>query len=472
MYPRRHLPPPPPPPVHIVHTSRSYTPYYDDFQPPSPSISGTTVCLPELTASDKPDSSKAQSSHSTVEPERVGRTRLSDMIRKYDERRVKDVKEDIDSLLVFAGLFSAVLTAFLLESYDTLQENPQDTATQILLQISSQLAALSSPEINNANINLTNTPSSISPFTAATSSVWVNTLWSCSLILSLITSSLGLLVKQWFHEYMDHHESQSLVYLRIRFFRNEGLMKWRVFELAAFLPLLLQVSLVLFFIGLSEFLRILNPIVGWATTTVMIIWFIVFAFTTLAPVFSQQCPYNTPLLKGLIQSVRYHLYLLPYRVLVSYIDVAHFLVGQLYNAFTDTNHALKTRLYDWQQALGDWEPKRDDFLPGLSGEAGIRDKDISDLAILVQSDSLFLDDTSKEMIASCAEELRLDSATTALCACLVGAGRGFRPAVVGGVSAPVWIPVKGLPKSSQEPLCRIFFNVIHGEVNRLSRTDS
>ena len=39
--------------------------------------------------------------------ERVGRTRLSEMIRKYDERRLRDVKEDIDSLLVFVGLLSS-----------------------------------------------------------------------------------------------------------------------------------------------------------------------------------------------------------------------------------------------------------------------------------------------------------------------------------------------------------------------------
>ena len=31
------------------------------------------------------------------------------MIRKYDERRLRDVKEDIDSLLVFVGLLSSNL---------------------------------------------------------------------------------------------------------------------------------------------------------------------------------------------------------------------------------------------------------------------------------------------------------------------------------------------------------------------------
>lgn len=269
---------------------------------------------------------------------------------------------------------------------------------------------------------------------------------------------------------MAHHESQSFVYLRIRFFRNEGLVKWRVFELAAFLPLLLQLSLVLFFLGLSEYLRVLNPIVGWATSVVMITWLLIFAFTTLAPVFSEQCPYNTPLLKTPIRAIRHHLYLLPYRLLSSAIDISHLLVEQLHKAFSDTNNTFSARLYDWKSFLGDWEPKRDAFIP--RGENHIRDEDMSDLAILVHTNSLFLDTHSKEMISGCAEELKLDSATTSLCACLVMAAQGFRSGTTGSISVRTWIPVRGLPPSSPEPLCRIFLSVIHGEINRLCGFDS
>ena len=38
-----------------------------------------------------------------VEPERIGWARLSDLIHKYDQRRVRDAKEDIDTLLVFVS---------------------------------------------------------------------------------------------------------------------------------------------------------------------------------------------------------------------------------------------------------------------------------------------------------------------------------------------------------------------------------
>ena len=75
-------------------------------------------------------------------------------------------------------------------------------------------------------------------------------------------------------------------------------------EAALLAPLLLQVALLLFFIGLSEYLRELNPVVGWATTGTVLAWLAVFVFTTLAPILSSQCPYRTPILKQPLQYMR------------------------------------------------------------------------------------------------------------------------------------------------------------------------
>lgn len=131
-----------------------------------------------------------------------------------------------------------------------------------------------------------------------------NTLWTSSLIIALITASLGILVKQWFHEFMAYDTHDSRLQLVARFFRNQGMKKWGVFELAASLPLLLQLALVLFFIGLGTFLHELNPVVGWVTTGIMVGWLVLFLFTTLAPAFSSQCPYKTPMLKSILRRIR------------------------------------------------------------------------------------------------------------------------------------------------------------------------
>ncbi|KAK7691665.1 hypothetical protein QCA50_005064 [Cerrena zonata] len=236
-----------------------------------------------------------------IEPEHKGWARLSNMVREYDEAKIRDVKEDIDTLLVFAGLFSAVLTAFVVETYDKLQDDSGDTASRALIQISAQLASLG---VMGNFINSTVPSYTLTPFSPPHPFVRINTLWSCSLVISLVTASFGIFVKQWLHEYMAQETQSPLPALRIRFFRNEGLADWRVFELAAALPLLLQIALLLFLVGLSEFLRELNPVVGWVTTGILLLWIVVFIFTTLAPILSSQCPYKTPILKGALFHLR------------------------------------------------------------------------------------------------------------------------------------------------------------------------
>ncbi|KAK7689232.1 hypothetical protein QCA50_007923 [Cerrena zonata] len=134
-----------------------------------------------------------------IESDRTGWGRISDLLHQYDRARVDDVKEDIDSLLVFAGLFSAVITAFIIESYKTLQQQPENTTNQILLQISAQLASLT---LSGNFINSTIPSFASPPFAPARFSVLINTLWLLSLVFALITASLGILVKQWLHELM------------------------------------------------------------------------------------------------------------------------------------------------------------------------------------------------------------------------------------------------------------------------------
>ncbi|ESK96273.1 hypothetical protein Moror_7059 [Moniliophthora roreri MCA 2997] len=62
-------------------------------------------------------------------------------VAKYDGDMVKNWKEDIDTLLVFAGLFFAVVIAFAIEPYQWLSEDPADTTITILTHVSKQLNA-------------------------------------------------------------------------------------------------------------------------------------------------------------------------------------------------------------------------------------------------------------------------------------------------------------------------------------------
>ena len=85
-------------------------------------------------------------------------------MRLHDEGMIKDFSDDIDALLAFvrgtdfdlaahvdlthrlqAGLFSAVLTAFVVESYQSLNRDYTQTATDVLLRISLQPSNASTP---------------------------------------------------------------------------------------------------------------------------------------------------------------------------------------------------------------------------------------------------------------------------------------------------------------------------------------
>ncbi|KAJ7752548.1 hypothetical protein B0H16DRAFT_1317352, partial [Mycena metata] len=66
---------------------------------------------------------------------------------KYDRSLVESWKSDMEGMLIFAGLFSASLTAFIIESYKTLIPDSGDSTVQLLVQISQQLASAANGSI-------------------------------------------------------------------------------------------------------------------------------------------------------------------------------------------------------------------------------------------------------------------------------------------------------------------------------------
>ncbi|KAJ3552684.1 hypothetical protein NM688_g4023 [Phlebia brevispora] len=167
--------------------------------------------------------------------------KLDQIVRQADEEKVKDATANLDALLVFAGLYSAILTAFLIESYKNLQP---DRKEQLLERIAGQTENYS---FRGGYLNSTYDPSQATPFAAATSDIRVNVCWFASLILSLSTASFGILVRQWLREYLAIASIIPEERVRIRHYRARGLEDWGLFEITAFLPVLLQIAFALFF---------------------------------------------------------------------------------------------------------------------------------------------------------------------------------------------------------------------------------
>ncbi|EIW53896.1 uncharacterized protein TRAVEDRAFT_98338, partial [Trametes versicolor FP-101664 SS1] len=124
----------------------------------------------------------------------------AEIVKAYSDEMVKRWNAEIDTYL--AGLFSAILTAFNVQSYQLLQPAPTtDPVLVALQQISAQLSSFSTnpPFVNSTQpaYRQTDTPTPRAPRAA----VWLNALWFSSLILSLSSASVGIMVKQWLNEY-------------------------------------------------------------------------------------------------------------------------------------------------------------------------------------------------------------------------------------------------------------------------------
>ncbi|KAK1231349.1 hypothetical protein PQX77_005530 [Marasmius sp. AFHP31] len=193
-------------------------------------------------------------------------------VEQIDSETEKGWKDDIDTLLVFAGLFSAVVTAFTIESYKWLSEDPSNQSVVILAQISAQL--------NNQNV----TPLEPTPFTPSPSVIRINFFWFLSLILSLVDALFGLMCKQWIREYRRADNTQTPEqWLSLRCFRSESFQRWHVPSFLAALPIILEAALFCFFAGLLELLWMTHH-VPFAIASVVIGCAVAFYIaTTLLP---------------------------------------------------------------------------------------------------------------------------------------------------------------------------------------------
>ncbi|GJE99257.1 hypothetical protein PsYK624_155070 [Phanerochaete sordida] len=224
---------------------------------------------------------------------------MAKSVRDVDVQKVADTKEDIDTLLVFAGLFSAVVTTFVVDSYSNLTPDNTDELVFLMRQSLAQNYTL----INGVLRPVMPFPDDL-PFEAPLWALRVNGLWFASLIVSLSTASFGMLVKQWLIEYMAMEWISPEEQLRARQYRYTGLKAWKVFEIAAMLPLLLHLSLGLFFIGLCFYTAAANDIIGRSTLPLVTGWAFFALLTTIAPLASPRCPYKIALLKHALRMGR------------------------------------------------------------------------------------------------------------------------------------------------------------------------
>ncbi|KAJ7657748.1 hypothetical protein DFH06DRAFT_1473046 [Mycena polygramma] len=208
---------------------------------------------------------------------------------KYDRSLVETWKSDMEGLLIFAALFSAILTAFIVESYKSLNPDPSDLTVHLLGQISQQLAAA-------ANGSTFSIPPSLR-FTPTASSLVCNALWFISLGFSLACALIATLIQQWARDFLHKADMRSAPIIRARIFSYlyYGLKRFQMHTVVEVIPLLLHASLLLFFGGLVAFLIPVNILMTVIAATVLAIVTAAYSVLTILPLRYLDCPYQTPL---------------------------------------------------------------------------------------------------------------------------------------------------------------------------------
>ena len=183
------------------------------------------------------------------------------------------------------GLFAAFLSAFLVYLVPQLQPSSTDVALDALIHISQQINNLTTPAFEP-------TPFQVKPTVAA-----VNMLFFLSLALVLVDAFLAMLVKGWLHDFDRGWRKFTVAHLRAqeRERRLRELEHWKLHELVALLPLLIQGSLLLFCIGLLVLLFPIHSPSAYLCLSAFILVVCFYGFTTIVSVVNDYAPFSSPL---------------------------------------------------------------------------------------------------------------------------------------------------------------------------------
>ncbi|KAI0064379.1 hypothetical protein BV25DRAFT_1914570 [Artomyces pyxidatus] len=209
----------------------------------------------------------------------------------FDKDLVENWKGDMDGILIFTGLFSASVSAFILQSYQGLQQDPNTPTIQLLTQIAQQVSRGSDGSQSPA------LAPSQAFFKPPTSMVVVNVFWFLSLILSVSCALGAILVQQWFRRYLrtTQHPSPPHRRARTRAYVFYGVERFHLVKVAESIPMLLHASVFLFFAGLVVFLFTVNDIVAWIVLAAVICFSCAYFALTVFPIVHANSPYQTPL---------------------------------------------------------------------------------------------------------------------------------------------------------------------------------
>ncbi|KAG9077327.1 hypothetical protein FRC06_008979, partial [Ceratobasidium sp. 370] len=216
---------------------------------------------------------------------------------EHDQELVRGRQASLDMLLLFAALFSAILTAFLIESKNLLQQDPADASAALLLLIAQSQHRIELGIQPPASNELPSNPA----FTPLPSARWINGIWFTSLAFSLSAALIAMLSKEWLTAYLSSRPRHAYSHALLRQSRLEGLERWWALHIISLLPSLLHLSLLLFSVGLVIYLWMLDKAIASVIAGVIGLTAIFYGTTAILGAIYDYCPYVTQI-SGYLQS--------------------------------------------------------------------------------------------------------------------------------------------------------------------------
>ncbi|KAG8833556.1 hypothetical protein FRC18_003439 [Serendipita sp. 400] len=212
-----------------------------------------------------------------------------------DNEAIDDWMSSLQSLLTFASIFSAVLITLVVDSKTLLKQDNTDVVVDALVFFMNNLA------------NGTHQPYKPPKFQPSSWSIVINSLFFSSLCFSISTALAAVLALQWVTDYgavTRRAGSTPEERVRRRHFKYQSGLLWKLDTIIGALPILLHISVFLFFVGLTVWMWNVHRSIFGIVIGCAIISALFYGVTTLLVVFYPSCPYRTPLASWMYAFIR------------------------------------------------------------------------------------------------------------------------------------------------------------------------
>ncbi|KAG2046850.1 hypothetical protein BDR06DRAFT_1034345, partial [Suillus hirtellus] len=209
---------------------------------------------------------------------------------EHDGEFLERCTTDMDIVLIFSGLFSAVSTSFIVAMESNLSPDPSDTTNALL----KQLVQIGLGNLAQAGPTPKEPASTWSP---SESTLRIQMVVYASLSMSLLAAFGAVLGKQWLGYYKSHRYGRGSQEERgkRRQEKFDGLVTWYFYAVVQSFPVLLQISLLLFGIALGANMWYEHPSIAWVLISTTVFGFLFYSLTVMACLISPACPFQTPM---------------------------------------------------------------------------------------------------------------------------------------------------------------------------------